>query len=490
MYNRTDSRSHHSLQSVDDDRLRRICKKHTDLLEEDLAYLIEASHNLRAVSDLEDCDIFIDCLTRDQQYAVVIAQYSPHRGTFYQRNIVGEFMYRYNEPGVFRTLEIGVPSRELKAVVSEDILIRQNVSAIRNGDGKILGVLIMERNLRSLYGREDGGTLESEQNPQEVRGGREMYNIADHIDEAMIHFNTMGTSVYANYHALQIYRGLGYQDDIVGMHFENLCFGNYTLEEVIEREHIDHTMVKIGKFILSVLYSTIYEDDQCIGVVMLIKDTTEEKIKEKELILKSTAIVEMHHRIKNNLQTIVSLIRLQSRRVKQPEVRRVFSEIISRIYSIAVTHEILAQKGVDNIDVKEMLGRMLNTTKQYIIPDGLDLTMEILGDNIYLQSDTASTVAMVINELLQNSIKYAFVGRDHGCISITINNEDPFPSISVADNGVGFQGVPRRADSLGHKLVKSLVEDKLRGNLFITTSHSGTISFFDFPSTLTQQKNK
>jgi hypothetical protein len=102
---------------------------------------------MRAVCDLDGGDIFIDSLTPDGKKAVVIAQFSPP-GTNYPRNIVGELMLPSNEPGVFRTLELGASSRKLKAVVTGNYVIRQNVSAIRNPAGRIIGVLIVERQIQ------------------------------------------------------------------------------------------------------------------------------------------------------------------------------------------------------------------------------------------------------------------------------------------------------------------------------------------------------
>lgn len=479
MYNSPDCPNYHSVLSLNDRRLSQVCKKHTNIRDSDIQKLIEVSHTLPVISELEGCDIFIDCLTRDNRYAVVVAQCSPPKNTFYSRDILGEFMYRHNEPGVFRTLEIGVPSRELKAVVSENILIRQNVSAIKSDDNRIIGVLIMERSMRG-----NSHVTEPPFAPNALphtSSKKELYNIAAHINEAMIHFNTMGISIFANENAKRLYKNIGYQDDIVGMSFDNLVQGEYTMDDVMQQRHIDHKEVTIGKYILNVVAATIEEDDQCLGVVLLIKDTTENKIKEKELILKSAAIDEIHHRVKNNLQTIVSLIRLQARRSAHPEVRRVCHEIISRIFSISLTHEIMVQKGVDLIDMKEMLWRMINNTKNYSMPEGFDLEIELRGDSFYSRSDIATAIAMIVNELLQNSIKHGFVGRKEGRITILISCEGRYAAIRIADNGVGLrQNHTQREESLGLKLVRSLVKDKLCGTMKIDSSSQGTSIFFDF----------
>ncbi len=453
-----------------------VCSKYTHATESDIQKLLQVGESLPIIGELEGCDMFIDCFTKDARHAVVVAQYNPHTATsFYSDSIVGHFMHRHNEPGVFRTLETGVPSREVKAIVQQDFVIRQNVSPIRNDEDKIIGVLIMERNIINAANSEERIRLHEKMQRERMSSDEnDLFSIVSHIDEAIIYFNTMGTAVFANKNAQKLYKNLGYNDEIVGMRFDNLVLGSYTIDDVVEKKYIEHAEVKIGKYTLTIVHAAIIEDDQCIGIVILINDKTDKENSHKELILKSAAIEEIHHRVKNNLQTIVSLIRLQARRSGQVEVKKVCDSIISRIFSISITHEILSVKGVDSIDVKVMLCRMAENTKSYMMGDGFDLDIHVVGQGFNVPSASATAIAMIVNELLQNSVKHGFVGRSRGEISIRTSQGDIYSCIVVEDDGAGFIEGAKKEESLGLKLVNSLIKDKLGGSIIIDTSTKGT----------------
>jgi two-component sensor histidine kinase/PAS domain-containing protein len=437
--------------------------------------LLEASHTMRAVHDLEGGDVFIDCLAPGGSKAVVAAQLSPP-GTPYTRNIVGELMLPVNEPGVFRTLAIGAPSRKLKAVVMGRFLIRQNVSAIRNGAGKIIGALVVERKIASAERWDSADALAAAYDDKETE------RVAECMSDGMVRFNAEAVAVYANPSARRIFRGINYKDEVVGMPFENLAFGTIGFGEIRRAKQSIRTEAKIGGFALNVVYAKISSGEGFMGAVMLIEDKTEEKNIERELLLKSVVIDEIHHRVKNNLQTIISLLRLQRRRLAGADARAALSEMISRVFSISQTHEILAQQGVDGIGIKDMLERMFISARSYIAPEGLDLALKVQGDNIQMESGMANTIALVVNELVQNCVKHAFVGRQRGLITIEIAQGETFSTISVADDGVGYSIGDIRDGSLGHKLVQGLVNDKLMGKLKAESSPEGTRTFFSFPN--------
>ena len=191
------------------------------------------------------------------------------------------------------------------------------------------------------------------------------------------------------------------------------------------------------------------------------------------------AIKEIHHRVKNNLQTIASLLRLQSRRIEGTEAKKAFDESISRIISIAVTHEILAQNGVDDVDIKTILERIFSNVMK-ITTEECEIKLSITGDTFLIDSDTATSVALVVNELVQNSIQYAFIDRDSGVIEINIEKGIQYSSIFVKDDGNGFEKGKTREGSLGMSIVKSIVEEKLKGCVNIESNVNGTKVIFDF----------
>lgn len=466
--------------SQEDRRLVDLAHKLTDLSDADIDILIEVSHTLPFISALEGGEVYIDILTKGNRLAVVAAQHSPPEGNFFNQSLIGNIMWRKNEPGVYRTLEIGVSSREFKAVVSDqEIIVSQNASAIVNSDNKIIGALIRERNLQHQDFAGSYGASEESMGAETISSSKELQNIAEYMDDAVILFNTQGVCTYANPQAQSLFMGLDYKDAPLGLPFDNLSFGSYSFHDLVESRRMEHNEIKIGKYNLKVTCNTVWEKDRLRGAILVIKDTTEIKKKETELILKSTVIDEIHHRIKNNLQTIVSLIGLQSNRMDNEQVKAFSRDIISRIYSISLTHEIMAYNGVDSIEVKDMLSRMLNSSMNYIVPEELDLNLEITGSEIWLQSDTATTIAMVINELIQNSIKHAFIDRQKGRVTIHIEKGEFFSTITITDDGVGFYETAKDS-SMGLKLVRSLVKDKLKGDIKITSEGYGTKARFTF----------
>lgn len=122
--------------------------------------------------------------------------------------------------------------------------------------------------------------------------------------------------------AISIYKKIGYKDDIIGMHFDNVALDEKTFKDVTETTYMEVPEIHIGKLNLNVQYSVLKNKDDDQRLVVLIRDMTELRNREKELILKSVAIREIHHRVKNNLQTIASLLRMQSRRITDDQAKK------------------------------------------------------------------------------------------------------------------------------------------------------------------------
>ena len=274
--------------------------------------------------------------------------------------------------------------------------------------------------------------------------------------------------------AISIYKKIGYKDDIIGMHFDNVALDEKTFKDVTETTYMEVPEIHIGKLNLNVQYSVLKNKDDDQRLVVLIRDMTELRNREKELILKSVAIREIHHRVKNNLQTIASLLRMQSRRITDDQAKKAFSESINRVLSIAVTHELLAQNGVDDVDIKDILTNLVQNTIYYNSKPSTNIKVEITGDNFSIDSDKATSIALAVNELVQNCMEYAFPNRKEGNIRIHIEKDELYSKIIVADDGVGFDKTERPVGSLGLNIVEGLVVEKLDGSFEISSSPFGT----------------
>lgn len=460
--------------------MRTLCNRYTNLTEADIIILEEIVSRLEIFAELVRADLFVDCITRDPNVAVVVAQ-SHYSKSVYKNEVVGEMAYRKNEPAVLRTLELGLYSKDFKGITQENIAVKQNVVPIKNKDDKVIGVLIMERDVSEDINNQRNLELLMETN--EVLTEALFHNnieFTDYINEGIIIFDDKGTVTFVNKGASDIYEKLGYQDELLGMNYQNIVFNNLSIDKLLTEKYISKQEFQIAEYNLEVRYIVMNKNSGSPYIVMLVKDVTEVRKKEKELILKSVAMSEIHHRVKNNLQTIASLLRLQSRRINNDLVRKAFDESISRIHSIAVTHEILARKGVDNIDIKEMLLRIVENFRLYSNSSHTDISFNVIGDTFDVGSDMATSIAMVVNEVLQNSIEYAFVGKEMGNVDIMIERGKFYSTVSIIDDGVGFDIKEIRKGSLGVSIVKSIVKDKLSGIFNITSNKTGTKVVFDF----------
>ena len=464
--------------------LRTICKQYTKLSKKNIEKLEKISEGLPVLSKLLKADVFIDCMTESRDTAIVVAEANPRTGSSYTQSVVGKYAYRRNEPAVLRTLETGHPSRDYKALTQENKIVTQNVVPIKSDedDKVIIAVLIVEegvneeslnKELSFLNNATDDILISSVEMSRERR-------IIDYINDGIIIFNEEGVCIYANSRAKYIYRKIGYKDFVLGEKFDNIVIDNVEFEDVLSGKMNKKTDISISNMVLSMEYFLIKETENIKNIVLFIKDITEIKVKEKELVLKSVVIKEIHHRVKNNLQTIASLLRIQARKTDDKAVKAAFSDSINRILSISVTHELLAQNGLDELEIKEVINKILKNSLRENLDGRVKLKIDVTGDNFEISSDKATTIALIVNELVENCIKHAFKGKDNGRITVKVKRGEMKSYISISDDGIGMNEKDFDKGSIGLQIVKSLVKENLYGDLDVKTGDKGTEISFGF----------
>jgi hypothetical protein len=223
------------------------------------------------------------------------------------------------------------------------------------------------------------------------------------------------------------------------------------------------------------------------GALILLRDVTELRNRERELITKDATIREIHHRVKNNLQTVAALLRLQARRLTAPEARAALEEAVRRVGSIAIVHETLSHAPEEIVDFDDVASRVammageVSTAETRVIPS-------LRGKFGRLPAATATPLALVLTELMQNALQHGLsrpaAETDIGTLLVTASRDDDRLAVSVADNGVGLPpGFDLdQATSLGLQIVRTLVIGELGGSLAIgSRDGGGTIVSVELP---------
>ncbi|MEM9775457.1 MAG: GAF domain-containing protein [Chloroflexota bacterium] len=204
-------------------------------------------------------------------------------------------------------------------------------------------------------------------------------------------------------------------------------------------------------------------------------------IENAQLVTNAAVVKEMHHRIKNNLQTVAMLMRLQMGDADRWSTREVLEMSISRVLSIALVHEVLSERGFKMVDVQDVLRRIVQGV---IMAPNQQIDIQVSGEEFALPSRSATAVALVVNELLQNAIEHGFSGRQTGQVGITISLNGPDAIISVKDDGHGLPADFSR--NLGIELIETLSAEDLRGSVEFKAADPGTEVLLKFPQNVGQ----
>jgi two-component sensor histidine kinase len=203
------------------------------------------------------------------------------------------------------------------------------------------------------------------------------------------------------------------------------------------------------------------------GVLVLVHNATETVQRQRELNVKSAIIQEVHHRVKNNLQTIAAILRIQARRCTGDEAKQHLTEAVNRVLSMSVIHEFLSQDEHRPINVRDVCQRVATQVTQVAVDPERQIEIRVTGPNIRLPASQATPTALVVNELILNAVEHGLNGRQHGHSEIQLRDKGNAVEIAILDDGNGLPKdfVPNQDGSLGLQIVQTLVTDDLKGSL-------------------------
>ena len=316
------------------------------------------------------------------------------------------------------------------------------------------------------------------------------------VGDGMLRLDAAGRVTYASPNAQSAYRRLGFQADLIGTEL-----GSATAQLAVSGAPVDESLMLVARgrapreteidvngTVVQLRSIPLVVGGQRTGALVLVRDVTELRRRERELLTKEATIREIHHRVKNNLQTVAALLRLQARRMSAPEARAALQEAVRRVGSIAIVHETLSHAPEEIVDFDDIADRVAMMAGEVSSPE-VRVTPKITGQFGMLPATVATPLAMVLTELLQNALQHGFGSSrssvtDAGMIEVVAARAPELLTVTVTDSGAGLPpGFDlENTKSLGLQIVRTLVEGELGGQISLQPrTGGGTVAVVDLP---------
>lgn len=442
------------------------------------------------VSDLLRADLVLWIQREGKPTAV--AHCRPATGsTVYYEDPVGLVLDEGEAPEIWDLLGGGAAARTARTVRREGREARGLVVPVRK-NGVTLAALAVESPLRE-------GTLSDSAVKQEQLGTRLLRMLeqgafpiegapipprrgAPRVGDGVVELDDQGVVQWASPNALSAFHRFGIDGAMAGITLAEL-----STEVLQTRVPVDESLplVLMGRAAwrsdmqarggtLSLRAVPLTENGQRIGAVILVRDVTELRRRERELITKDATIREVHHRVKNNLQTVAALLRLQSRRMKSDEAREALTEAMRRVSTIALVHEALLQGSQEAVYFDEVIDRCLRlavdaasaSVHRAGTPRLTDTQVEVRTEKIgragSIRAEEATPLALVVTELATNAVEHG-LSETGGTLTVRSDRTGSHLVINIEDDGVGMESAT--PSGLGTNIALTLVQGQLGGTL-------------------------
>jgi two-component sensor histidine kinase len=493
--------------------LGNLVRARTGLGEDDVDWLHRLVGEWQLVADLAFADLVLHVRTTSGSW-LAVAHMRPTTGpTSYPLDVVG--MER--PAGGASRFEQAVHEGRIVSDGAGDFLagvpVSQDVVPVRH-DGRVVAVLTRETSLSAArmpsaleltYLTTAGELL------QMVSEGRFPFpgpvSDAEHaprVGDGLLRLDRTGHVVYASPNALSAYRRLGVTGDLLGAHLGSTIArlsaapgeldeprGSAALAAVLRFGEPRESEVEARGETVLLRALPLHPGGEPRGALILVRDVTELRSRDRQLLGKDATIREIHHRVKNNLQTVAALLRMQARRMEVPAARAALEESVRRVASIAMVHETLSQALEDSVAFDEVADRVLAMCAELAAPEAA-VVVRRTGSFGVLTAGVATALAMALTELVQNAVEHGYpdraavAGAEPGVIEVRVVREAAALHVEVVDDGVGLpEGFEEGATArLGLQIVRTLVVSELRGSLALgpaTPPGRGARAVLDVP---------
>lgn len=436
-----------------------------------------------------------DGTSGDTTRMVCVAQCRPNTApTVFPSDVVGTSITVDENPQVFGALVSGRILREEDPTWVGSVAIRREAVPVRF-EGAVVGVLARAINLtqprlpsplelsyqdcaNDLCQMVSEGTFpQNEGNPRGLstpRAGDGFIRVDEHC-----------AVQYASPNALSAYHRMGWTSELGGNNLADVTvslltdpFESEEAAAMLRAAAEGHAGMRIEadahRATVLIRAVPLRPRGELVGAVILVRDVTEVKRRDLALISKDATIREIHHRVKNNLQSVSALLRLQARRTPNEEARQALGEAVRRVASIALVHELLSGSVDEEVDLDVAIDQLVPVMAD-VASGGSDVVVRRVGKIGVVKSDLAMPMVMVLTELIQNAVEHGFAPEQSGLVLIETSRTTRELVITVHDNGIGLPPDfdPQKSDRLGLQIVHTLVQIELSGTLELRSGTDG-----------------
>lgn len=447
---------------------------------DETSWLERLKSDWQVLADLASADLILWLPTMDGRFFAAAMCRPATSVTVHVDDVIGLFASATRAALLREALETG-------EIVNDDSVQWSGLYSIQRScvpvmcNGRCIALMSVERNASAPMGQVDEqlwmqsaadiifGMIVSGDYPSEETPSRAGHGVPRVVDGPIL-IDPEGTIVEISPNANSAMRRLGLDTPLEGQSLIE------EVTKVIRHEHrVDEALalvlmgrahwnvnIEAGGTIISVRAIPLLVDGSRKGAVLLTRDVTEQHRHEQQLMTKDATIREIHHRVKNNLQTVSALLRIQERRSDSEDVQDALREAGRRVESIAVVHEALSHNVDEVVDFDELSQRIL-TMAVKVATVGHEVGLEISGSFGRLSADQASALATVLTELIANSVEHGYPGRA-GTVWVTANRDGDDLEVRVEDSGDGIDLLDL-SRGLGTRIAKSMVRGELGGTI-------------------------
>src|SRR5262245_6021002 len=306
------------------------------------------------------------------------------------------------------------------------------------------------------------------------------------VGDGLIRLDPTGAVVFASPNAQSAYHRMGHAAELIGVRLAPLTRGliadPFDATEIAQRilaaldgQPSMRAEAESGRG-AAVLFRALplRPGGKAAGALVLVRDVTEVRRRDRALMSKDATIREIHHRVKNNLQTVAALLRLQSRRTASEEARAALGESVRRVAAIAAVHEALSTSVDERVDLNTLVDKVIPVVGDVAVAEN-HVRVRRTGQFGVVAAEVATPLVMVLTELVQNAVEHAYPPGASGEVIVSAERSARWLDVTVTDDG---RGLPRgfsleRSNGLGLQIVRTLVESELRGSLSLRRRERG-----------------